>query len=388
MKIVFYSVILNHHQAPVADELWNLCKGEYRFVELMPPNEEINKGGRKYDDRPYLIRPWRSETEKTEAMQLAMTADVCVFGGDLSLPYQKARLKKNLLSFEAGERWLKRGYINLISPRLIKMIASYHLLGWRKKPLYKLCASAYAANDQYLLGTFKGKCFKWGYFTDVKQINVSELNDRKRKDETVLIMWCGRFIDWKHPEIVLRLAKEMKLEGLNVHFDLYGDGPMLKEMKTYAHVEGVEDIVSFYGICPNEFITTAMKEHHLFLMTSDRNEGWGAVANEAMGNGCTLIACREAGSIPFLINDGVNGMMYGKDDFKSLVAMVKRVVRDRGLRESMSEKGFKTIMEEWSPKLAANRLLELSQSLIAGANNISLDGPCSIAKPVKKGVIV
>ena len=384
--IVFYSVILNHHQVPVADELWTLCNGEYRFVELMQPREEINKGGRKYDDRPYLIRAWNGEAEKAEAMRLAVTAEVCVFGGDLALPYQKARLKKNLLSFEVGERWLKRGWKNLFSPRLIKMIGAYYLYGWRNKPLYKLCASAYAANDQYLLGTFKGKCFKWGYFTEVKDIDIKQVNANRDADDVIRIMWCGRFIDWKHPEVVVLLAKALINE--KVHFDMYGDGPMLEAMKELTVKEGVKDKVSFHGACPNDVITHEMQKHHLFLMTSDRNEGWGAVANEAMGNGCTLIGCREAGSMPFLINDGVNGIMYDSNDMDGLFAKLKRIVMDRCFRESLSEAGYKTIADEWSPRVAAGRLVKLSITLLDGTNSFEQTGPCSIAKSIKKGVLV
>ena len=49
MKLVFYSPILNHHQAPVADELHELLGGAYAFVETV--NCRDNKGfdGRLHD---------------------------------------------------------------------------------------------------------------------------------------------------------------------------------------------------------------------------------------------------------------------------------------------------------------------------------------------------
>lgn len=43
MKLVFYSVVLNQHQAPVADELWELTGHQYAFVELT--NLSDTKGG-------------------------------------------------------------------------------------------------------------------------------------------------------------------------------------------------------------------------------------------------------------------------------------------------------------------------------------------------------
>ena len=64
MKLVFYSIILNNHQANVADEFWDLLGNDYRFVELVQPNEGNAKGGTDdYASRPYLIKAWRSGKE-------------------------------------------------------------------------------------------------------------------------------------------------------------------------------------------------------------------------------------------------------------------------------------------------------------------------------------
>ena len=44
MKLVFYSLILNNHQANVADELWELTRHSYCFVELANLQAEHRKG--------------------------------------------------------------------------------------------------------------------------------------------------------------------------------------------------------------------------------------------------------------------------------------------------------------------------------------------------------
>ena len=44
MKLVFYSLILNNHQANVADELWKLTRHSYCFVELANLQAEHRKG--------------------------------------------------------------------------------------------------------------------------------------------------------------------------------------------------------------------------------------------------------------------------------------------------------------------------------------------------------
>ena len=37
-------------------------------------------------------------------------------------------------------------------------------------------------------------------------------------------MWCARFLDWKHPEIPIYLAKELKEKGFSCIIEMYGDG--------------------------------------------------------------------------------------------------------------------------------------------------------------------
>ena len=134
MKLVFYSVVLNQHQAPVADELWELTGHQYAFVELT--NLSDTKGGTEdYSKRPYLIRAWENQDSFQQAMNLAKHADCCVFSGVDALPFQKERMRLGLLSFDMGERWLKHGIKSLASPRLVKWLMAYYLGGRRHKPL-------------------------------------------------------------------------------------------------------------------------------------------------------------------------------------------------------------------------------------------------------------
>ena len=98
MKLVFYSLILNNHQANVADELWNLTGHSYCFVELANLQAEHRKGdSHDYSDRPYLLRAWQSEEAYSQAMELAYTAECCVFSGIQALTFQKERMRLGLL---------------------------------------------------------------------------------------------------------------------------------------------------------------------------------------------------------------------------------------------------------------------------------------------------
>ena len=210
MKLVFYSLTLNHHQAPVADALYEILGNDYCFVELVYGID--NKGVvTDYNTRPYLLRAWQSQDNYKQAMEYARNAEVCVFSGVESLPFEIYRLKQNRLSFDMGERLLKRGLLNLASPRILKMVASYYRYGWHNKSLYKLCCSAFAAEDLKKLGMFRSKCYKWGYFTKVDDGNFDYIKIRKRHAS---IMWCARLLTLKHPELAVELAHRLDQKGV------------------------------------------------------------------------------------------------------------------------------------------------------------------------------
>lgn len=387
MKLVFYSLILNHHQACIADEFYKILGNDYAFVETAECHD--SKGATDdYSQRPYLVKAWSSQAEYAKAMQMALEADVCVFGGYEALPFEKVRMQKGLLSFDMSERMLKRGLVNLASPRILKMVMAYHLGGWRNKPIYKLCCSAFTAVDSYKLLSYRGKCYKWGYFTHVdKNIDI-EVSPEKSETGPTTFMWCSRLLVWKHPELPVQMAAKLKKKGYKFHIRMYGDeGNAAKHDTIYPRKDlqklieqlGVQDSVELMGSLPNNEVLDAMRESEIFLFTSDRMEGWGAVANESMANGCVLVASDAIGSSPYLIEDGVNGFMFHSQDVDSLTQKVEWSLKHPVERKKMRTAAYATMRDVWSPRKAAEALLKLIDDLKNGRETSILKGPCSKA---------
>ena len=377
MKLVFYSPILNHHQVFLADEFYRRLEGQFSFVETVRCGD--CKGGKDYSERPYLITSWKSKKEYEQAMGLAMSAEVCVFSGYEALPFEKVRLKADLLSFDMTERLLKRGWLNLASPRILKMFLTFHLCGWSKKPLYKLCSGAFVASDQYKLKMLEGKCYKWGYFTSVSKDSKKSHPENRSNEGVVRLMWCGRFLKWKHPEMVVKLAERLKVQGYRFHIDMYGEG----EMKTYIEKLIFElrlsDQISLRGEVLNDQIQEAMAYSDIFLLTSDQKEGWGVVANEAMSNRCCLVGSDKIGAIPYLVRGGINGMTFRCRSDDSLYRQVKYLIENPIERQRMSEAGYNQMIRVWNPSQAAKNLLTLIRDIKRGSESSILDGPGSKA---------
>lgn len=381
MTLTFYSNFLNHHQVLIADELYILLGKDFRFVATLPRDEKELKGGADYSSRPYCILAGESAEAHDEAMRLARESDTCVFGAcSQEYAVERARQKNCGLSFEVGERWLKRGWVNIISPRLREWWWNYQRY-YRNKPFYKLCSSAFAAEDDRKMFAYKDRHFKWGYFTKVEEYFVVEAPNLgvSTSEITTHIMWCSRFLRLKHPELPVRMALKLKEQGYKFMLDMYGSGEEEEATKQLAKTLVVEDVVKFHGALPNEEILEAMRQHEIFLFTSDRYEGWGAVANEAMANGCVLVASDAIGSTPYLIIEGKNGFSFKSEDVDSLTDCVKSLLDNPTDMYRMQQDARNTMVTVWSPQKAAEALLTLINDLQNDRECSILNGPCSRA---------
>lgn len=379
MTIVFVSVILNIHQAGIADELYRLTDGNYWFIETGDTSGENSKGGETNDfsHRLYLLKTAGGESARQKAFQLVREADVMIYGA-APMIYLRERIKTGKLTFMYSERWLKKGLLNLLSPRLLKQQWFYHT-HCHNKPLYALCSSAYAASDFRLMQSFKEKCYKWGYFTTVPDIDIAAIQKAKRSASTVKILWVARFLRLKHPERMLQLASQLRCCHVNFSIDMIGVGPEYDNIAARIQQEGLQDFVHLVGSVPNGLVMEAMRTHDIFCFTSDKNEGWGAVLNEAMSSGCCPVSSVETGSTPYLIKDGVNGFSFDLKKKNDLFEKILWLIKHPDERERMGIEAYKTIHDVWSPKNAATQLYRLCDSMLKGQILDIDDGPCSKA---------
>ncbi len=380
MKIAFVSIALNIHQVGVADELHRLCGQNFWFIETKEAGDDQSKGGSndEFAKRSYLIRTANGRTSVNAALHIIREADVMIYGA-APIMYLKERVKTGKLTFVNSERWLKKGLFNLLSFNLIQQQLFYHTY-CHNKPVYALCSSAYAAGDFSKLFSFRNKCFKWGYFTAVPEIDIENIQKTKRNASIVKILWVARFLRWKHPERMLPLASLLRSSDVDFSIDMIGVGPEYGKIASQIQKGGLQDHVHLLGQVPNSGVMEAMRAHDIFCFTSDKNEGWGAVLNEAMSSGCCPVSSIEAGSTPFLIKDGVNGFSFDLKKKDDLFEKVLWLIKHPKERENMSIEAYKTIHDIWSPANAAKQLYKLCEAILAGQQITILEGPVSEAE--------
>ncbi len=378
MKLTFITNLVNHHQIPIADELFKILGNDYTYVAMEPLPDWLKQGGYSEIERPYIIRPYENEKIMDLVKEKADNSDVVIIGSAPEYLVQN-RLDANKVTFHYSERWFKDGYYHLLSPRALWSYWKRHTR-YRSKRSYMLCASAFTAPDVHKVFAYPGKCFKWGYFTKVDDEFPVEASPDVSTSETLhTLMWCARFLKLKHPELPILLARKLKDKGYSFKLDMFGSGVVLEKTKSLAKKKHVEDVVSFKGNLPNAEILKEMRMHDIFLFTSDKNEGWGAVVNESMSSGCAFVGSDAIGAVPFLVKNGENGLIFKSEDIDSLTEKVIYLLDNPEECKRMARNAYLTMKHVWSPQNAAKNLITLSNCLLQGKMNPIKEGPCSPA---------
>lgn len=393
MKVAFFSNYLNHHQLPFCLAMDRLTNGHFTFVATMPvPEARLALGYHDMNkEYPFVLTTYDNPENAQEALMLALDSDVVITGSAPEM-YTKLRTERNRLTFRYSERIFKKGLLHLKTPHTLASMVKHHTQ-YRNKPLYMLCASAYTAYDFGLVGAYHNKSFKWGYFPEVKRQDIDQLMQKKSslslaglKHPDVSILWVGRLIGLKHPEAAIQVAEKLKQNNFSFDVQIIGNGEMEEQLQQIIRAKQLDNCVHMLGAMSPEAVREYMEASDIFLFTSDFNEGWGAVLNESMNSGCAVVASHAIGSVPFLIQDGVNGFTYKNGDFNSLYSHVERLIRESELREKLGRNAYQTLAGQWNAEVAAERFLQLTQVLLEGKSPDLFDeGPCSRAKVLRNG---
>lgn len=380
MTVVFFSNVLNHHQVALCDELFRLNNGDFYFVETGNLNTSRQNMGFRQFDRRYTIRTEGDSDACDRARRLAVDADVAIMGAE-SFEYLKLRIANSHgVTFSYSERWLKQGWKNIISPNILRQICLYLGKG-RKRKWYMLAASGYLANDLNNIGIFKNRVFKWGYFPKY----FEQKRASRDANERVRILWTARFIDWKRPDMMIRLARRLLKHNYDFEMTMVGDGIMAEEIRNeIAKDHELSERVKLKGNIPNEEVLSEMSRSDIYCFTSTRREGWGAVLGEAMASECCPVASSDAGATPFLIDNYKNGLIFEADNSEDLYTKVTYLIDNPKERREMGCEARETMLREWNAERAAKEFLSLAKMKLSDDEALSLEStlPASPAHPV------
>ncbi|MCR4908565.1 MAG: glycosyltransferase family 4 protein [Lachnospiraceae bacterium] len=382
MKVTFFSNYFNHHQRSLCDAFYERLGEDFTFVETEPMEKfrsEMGWGGGSLPS--YVLQSHLSSEARDKAFKLAEESGLVIMG---TAPEELifARLQKNKLTFRYSERPLKEGRVKVLIPRLAKKFYVNHYRN-REKNIYLLAASAYCASDYAFLRSYPGKCYKFGYFPEGERLSEEELFSLKEKNNPPVVLWAGRFLKLKRADLFIRAAGLCAAKGLPFSVRFVGGGEEEERLKLLVEKEGLKERTEFLGYLSPEKTREEMEKADIFVMTSNFLEGWGSVIYEALSAGCAVIASHAAGAAPFLVLPGKTGYLFQSGKLMSLTEKLERLLKNPEEVRHLGRGAFEYMKELWNPAVAAQRVLEFAEGLIALEPPRYEEGPLSPCELLK-----
>lgn len=174
------------------------------------------------------------------------------------------------------------------------------------------------------------------------------------------IISVGRLHPVKGYEHLIAAARKI---GGRMTFDVYGDGPerarLTAQSRDLRHV-------TFRGERAPEEIIGALGGADIFVLPSvslpSEIEATPTAVIEAMAAGLPVI-CTDAGGLPRLISDGVNGLIVPERDPEALAAAIIRLAGDPALRREMGDAN-RLLAKQRAWDVIASRVDEVYRSVI------------------------
>ena len=169
----------------------------------------------------------------------------------------------------------------------------------------------------------------WGRGVDIDNFHPDHRSLKYRHqlniaDDTPIIVWVGRLVPEKRPDIFANVVRRLSAQGLNFHALVIGAGPCEDEFKTLPNT-------TFCGWMTPAQLSVAYASSDVFLFPS-AVETFGNVTLEAASSGLPVVV--EAGCSGHLVAN--NGFACPAGDEDAFYQATLELVRNEKLRNSCS----------------------------------------------------
>lgn len=190
------------------------------------------------------------------------------------------------------------------------------------------------------------------YGIDLKLFKFS----KKKREETRLklnisnqdkvILFFSLLSKQKGANIAIKAFNESATNNKNIKLIIAGDGEYLEEARLLVKKLGLESMVIFTGFVLNEDAPGYYNASDVFIFPTLRLESFGIVIAEAMACGTPVIASR-IGSIPDVIDDSINGILFHPGDFIELSKQINLLLNDQQYSAMLAQNARQKALEKF-----------------------------------------
>lgn len=173
----------------------------------------------------------------------------------------------------------------------------------------------------------------------------------------VEILGCGRLVERKGFDLLIRAVAKISRAGLPVHLRLVGDGPARISLENLAQETGIKDRVTFAGAIPHDAIAAEYRRADVFCSPSF-GEGFATVSLEAAASGLPIVATPAGGFRELLTHHRIGRLVpFGAVD--ELAAALAELVSQASLRETLGYRARQVAVHEYDWRVIASRYLDV-----------------------------
>lgn len=180
-------------------------------------------------------------------------------------------------------------------------------------------------------------------------------------DKEFVIVNSGRLTEQKNQSLLIRSFARISYKFPQYKLKIYGEGPLLKELKELAKQLDVSEKVIFSGYIKN--ISDELEKASLFVLSSDY-EGMPNALMEAMALGlpCISTDCKGGGA-RFLIEDNINGLLLPRNNVDAMSYAIERLLSNDEFSRQLGREASK-ICEKLAPQIVYDEWAKFIKSII------------------------
>jgi len=136
---------------------------------------------------------------------------------------------------------------------------------------------------------------------DRRNIAFKEKSVLTSRQQSLHIVYVGRFLDMKGMDFGLRAIAKMRAEGIAVHITMIGQGPAQKDWQQLVTQLKIADAITWIPWMKQQYLLAAYQTFDLLLFPS-MHDSSGNVVLEAMASGLPVV-CLDLGGPAQIVNN-------------------------------------------------------------------------------------
>ena len=203
---------------------------------------------------------------------------------------------------------------------------------------------------------------------------VTPLPDKPAEKLSADLVTVGNLDIVKNHRFLLTVLAEANRIGRKLTLDVFGEGPLRKDLQQLTHSLGLAEQVRFLGFLPNVRASLAGYRAYVHACYS---ESFCLAIVEAMAAGLPVLA-GDIGPIAELYDDGLEGIFWPLDDPARAADLLLDLLADEQARLKSARAAKERFHREFQPDIVVPRLLSFLAEVAAGtpvAASLPLDSP-------------